>query len=229
MKSTVVKFFIIISLLIIKPMLNAQEKGCVVLKEEISENYDGDCKKGLAHGTGIATGLDKYEGQFKKGLPQGKGTYDYSDGAVYKGEWRKGLRNGKGEYTFRIEGIDSVIVGYWKDDKYIGKSNNEREYQITLRRGIETYSVKKLNETDNRVEIYFERNTRRFIPGDLRLTNGSGYQTTYGLNIVIEDIKYPFSGSIRYTVPNKLGTSRVNCELEYTIEKSGKWQIVLRN
>lgn len=225
----VVKVFIIVSLITIQSILKAQEKGCIVLKEEISENYEGECKKGLAHGQGIASGLDKYEGMFKKGLPQGKGTYNYSDGAIYKGEWRKGLRNGKGEYTFKIDGKDSVITGYWKDDKYIGKSKNEKGYQITLQRGIEMYSVQKLNETDNRIEIYFERNAKRFIPPDLLMTTSSGYETTYGNNVVIEDIRYPFTGSIRYTVLNKLGTNRVNCELEYTIEKPGKWQFILRN
>ena len=209
--------------------LNAQDKACVVLLKSISDKYEGDCKKGLAHGQGIAIGIDRYEGHFKKGLPHGKGTYQYNDGAVYKGGWHKGLRNGQGEYTFVIDGRDSVVTGYWKDDKYIGKTKNQKEYQITLRRGIETFSFQKLNETDNWVEIYFERNAKRYTPSDLRLTSSSGYQTTHGNNVVVEDLKYPFTGTIRYSVLNKLGTSRVNCELEYTIQKPGKWQIILRN
>ncbi len=224
-----VMIFMTISIMSINSMLVAQEISCMVLKEEISEDYRGNCKKGLAHGEGVATGIDKYEGQFKKGLPQGKGTYIYSDGAEYKGEWRKGLRYGYGSYSFKIERKDTTIYGYWKDDKFIGKKKNEKEYRVTLRRGVETYTFKKLTEKDNRVEIYFERNTKRFIPTDLLLTKTSGYRTTYGLNVVIEDIKYPFSGSIRYSVLNKFGTNKVNCELDYTIEKPGKWQIVLRN
>ncbi|OQY00648.1 MAG: hypothetical protein B6I20_08485 [Bacteroidetes bacterium 4572_117] len=229
MKNYIIKIIAILSLIAIQPMLKAQKVGCMVLKEEISENYEGACKKGLAHGIGVATGIDKYEGKFKKGLPNGKGSYYYSDGATYKGNWHKGLRNGKGEYVFKIEGQDSVVAGYWKNDRFIGKSKNEKGYKITLRRGIEGFSIQRLNETDNRVEIYFERNRMRYIPNGLLLSSSSGYRTSSGNNTVFEDIKYPFSGTIRYSVLNKLGTSMISCELEYTIEKPGKWYIVLRN
>ena len=51
------------------------EESCKVLISEISEKYEGDCKNGLAHGTGVAKGIDLYEGRFKKGIPNGKGKY----------------------------------------------------------------------------------------------------------------------------------------------------------
>ena len=95
----------------------AQETGCKVKLFEISGSYTGDCKKGLAHGHGIATGIDQYEGDFFKGFPEGHGKYKWANGSWYDGEWKNGMRNGEGKF---VSG-DSVIHGYWKADKYQGK------------------------------------------------------------------------------------------------------------
>jgi len=46
--------------------LSAQNR-CKVLKKEISSEYHGKCKKGLAHGKGKADGIDSYYGHFTKG------------------------------------------------------------------------------------------------------------------------------------------------------------------
>jgi len=47
------------------------QDDCKVLIPEISGQYVGKCKKGLAHGKGLAIGIDRYEGSFKKGYPEG--------------------------------------------------------------------------------------------------------------------------------------------------------------
>ena len=44
--------------------INAQTTDCTVNKASISGFYTGECKKGLAHGMGIAQGTDRYEGHF---------------------------------------------------------------------------------------------------------------------------------------------------------------------
>jgi hypothetical protein len=76
--------------------------GCKVLLLAISDSYTGNCKDGLAEGTGQASGKDFYKGEFVKGLPDGKGTYIWKNGATYDGEWNKGMRDGYGMYGKRI-------------------------------------------------------------------------------------------------------------------------------
>ena len=96
-------------------------QDCKVLKESISGSYDGDCKKGLAHGNGNAKGVDTYTGEFKKGLPDGDGTYTWADGRVYKGEFKNGMMDGAGELTGTSAGTEgNVVTGYWEEDKYLG-------------------------------------------------------------------------------------------------------------
>lgn len=68
------------------------QQSCKVLVPEIAEKYVGKCKKGFAHGKGLAVGIDRYEGSFKKGYPEGKGSYTWSTGEVYTGEWLQGTR-----------------------------------------------------------------------------------------------------------------------------------------
>ena len=107
--------------LVLSATLSAQDSGCKVLMESISGTYIGDCKKGLADGHGKAQGTDSYEGQFRKGLPNGTGTYIWSTGETYTGQWKKGIREGQGKYVFNSLGRDSVLTGYWKDNKYVGE------------------------------------------------------------------------------------------------------------
>ena len=97
-------------------------QDCEVLKESISETYEGDCKKGKAHGKGTAKGEDSYTGEFRKGLPHGFGKYTWGDGKVYEGDFKNGSMEGEGKMTISLESkADSVVTGFWKEDKYLGK------------------------------------------------------------------------------------------------------------
>ena len=57
-----------------------------------ASTYEGDVKKGKAHGIGIFTFADgsKYEGKFKKNKFHGKGKYTDSEGNIFEGKWRHG-------------------------------------------------------------------------------------------------------------------------------------------
>ena len=57
-----------------------------------SSTYEGEIKKGKAHGSGIITFADgtKYKGQFKKNIIHGKGTYIDKDGNAISGKWKYG-------------------------------------------------------------------------------------------------------------------------------------------
>jgi hypothetical protein len=74
-------FFVLI--LTIGGNIYGQTGDCRVAKASISGSYTGDCKNGLAHGKGIAQGIDRYEGEFTKGLPSGTGIYRWADGVYY--------------------------------------------------------------------------------------------------------------------------------------------------
>ncbi len=61
----------------------SQELTGPVLKKELAGKYEGELKKGLAHGLGTAIGLDAYTGHFSKGLPESEGTYTFGNGDIY--------------------------------------------------------------------------------------------------------------------------------------------------
>ncbi|RLD65057.1 MAG: hypothetical protein DRI84_07600, partial [Bacteroidetes bacterium] len=90
------------------------QDSCHVLNPAIQESYEGGCKNGLAHGEGLAKGVDTYQGRFKKGLPDGYGTYNWANGAIYQGDWKKGKRSGRGSYSYSVDGRDTSIIGLWK-------------------------------------------------------------------------------------------------------------------
>jgi hypothetical protein len=112
------------SLLLIASFLFYTEtisQNCKVEKEELKGTYTGDCKKGKANGKGKATGVDSYEGDFISGLPHGKGSYTWKNGDVYTGEFIKGLKDGEGKMIIKLsDNRDSLIEGYWQNDKYTG-------------------------------------------------------------------------------------------------------------
>ena len=57
-----------------------------------SSVYEGEVKKGKAHGEGILTFSDDttYVGNFKKNKPHGKGIYTDQREISYEGKWRNG-------------------------------------------------------------------------------------------------------------------------------------------
>jgi len=113
------RYLILVFLTVLSFSVTAQS-DCKVKLSAISGTYSGDCKKGFADGKGKAVGTDQYEGEFKKGLPHGKGIYTWSNGDRYEGEFKKGKKNGEGKLTV-ASAKDSVIVGFWENDEYIGK------------------------------------------------------------------------------------------------------------
>ncbi|MDA3779115.1 MAG: hypothetical protein PF487_02600, partial [Bacteroidales bacterium] len=118
----------------INPIISQENiDKCKVLDKNINEYYEGECKKGLAHGKGIAKGIDTYNGKLKKGLPHGYGKYVWKNGSYYEGKWRKGKRNGKGKMYNSL--TKKETKGIWKKDVFI-KEITERPYEIVRQRGI---------------------------------------------------------------------------------------------
>jgi hypothetical protein len=122
------------------PVSKTFSQQCEVETKNLIGTYSGECKKGKAHGKGIAKGTDMYDGEFKSGLPDGPGTYTWNNKNFFAGKYVKGLREGKGVMTYKKEkGQDSVVEGFWKKDIYYGKY--EKPWEVFTRTG----SVKEVN------------------------------------------------------------------------------------
>ena len=189
---------IIMHLMLCAPFSLQAQKDCEVKVLGIEKIYEGDCKKGLAHGEGKASGDDIYEGSFKKGLPSGYGEYIWANGNIYKGEWKRGMKQGKGELRLIREGRDSLVVGYWSNDEYIGRY--EHAYEV-LSKTPEIVSVKFSKKGDEKDELIL------LITKGLDPTSVIGLSVTglYGAGIpanrtvVYRHIDYPWQGSIRFS------------------------------
>jgi hypothetical protein len=81
-----------------------------------SSTYEGEVKKGKAHGVGIITFADgsKYEGQVKKNRIHGKGKYTDSNNNVVEGKFRRG------KFKNKIDKKTREIIKLSVDE---GKSN----------------------------------------------------------------------------------------------------------
>ncbi len=205
------------------PLTRAQET-CKVLKPEISLNYKGDCKNGLAHGNGEAYGRDQYVGHFKKGYPDGEGTYKWSTGEVYKGHWKRGMRHGMGEFSFFENSRDTTIVGKWDRDEFVGSKTSDAAYQITYKNNINRITVNKIGP-GNQIRFKFLRNGNEIAVGNLILFGDSGATRTNRQFTGFENIEFPFEGKLTFTASNDFYGAVLNCELTFIIKEPGSYQI----
>jgi hypothetical protein len=214
-------FQIILTILFLLPasLLCAQEEenqNCKVLLESIAELYEGECKKGLAHGDGKARGEATYEGRFKKGLPHGLGKMIYPDSSVYDGRWKKGKKHGQGQYTYYENNKKKVRYGYWRKDEYLETAASNQGYQVLRQKAIKRVSIRKVGTLPD-VDINYTRGgTQGYVAVKyFEASSGYGYS----------EIKFPYKAYIKFEVPNVLNTSRYTCELEFVITEPGSWVV----
>lgn len=220
------KYIYTILFLILGSNLSAQQSaGCKVNLPALSGSYTGECKKGLAHGKGIAKGIDQYEGQFFKGLPEGSGIYKWANGSWYDGDWKKGMMEGKGKY---VSG-DTVVTGFWKANRYQGKVQ-KAAYRIMADRNIQRWTITKSVESVNGITIKLllggveNSEVEDFT---IASTSGSEYRNvgTYG----IQNSSVPFEVTVRYRTWNQLHTAQYDVFFEVLITDPGTWNITLIN
>jgi hypothetical protein len=225
-------YFLVLAILFVLsiPSVFSQD-SCKVLKPEISGKYQGNCKKGLAQGNGIAEGTDKYEGHFKNGLPDGKGKYTWANGNTYEGDWKTGRKNGNGKSTYKKNGKDSIVYGLWEDDKFI-KIAFPVPYKIFIVRDIDNYTVSKVGDgkDNNKITLKLKRcgadNTKLT---DFNFVVDNGLYEQLGNNYIYYNVVFPIAIKITYTTPNKFNTIMLNPVLEITINEPGDWDITLTN
>jgi len=194
-------------------------QDCKVLMKSISDTYDGECKKGLADGYGLARGSDTYEGNFKKGLPHGKGKYIWNNGDYYEGEWKKGRMEGNGKMVFKVvNNQDSIVAGFWEKGEYVdifkvpyevpNKSSNITKIEFSL-----------LNEMSNEITFRFFSGKQLEI-GEFVITPTEGMYSTFrntGKSVEISGVQFPFQAYVNAPPYN----------FDFVIYKPGKWGIRL--
>lgn len=203
------------------------ENKCKVLLQEISASYDGGCKDGLAHGKGIAKGVDEYKGRFKKGLPHGAGKYIWKDGSYYEGNWKEGKKSGKGKMYNPL--TKKEILGIWKEDNFF-KEITERPYEIIRQYGITGVSIQeKTTATLGSVEIVFVRDgSESRTIGGLVINSSSGVIKTSNYFTGFENVIFPFEGSVEFRAMNRFNTVLLKYELKFKINKKSSWIIRIR-
>ena len=185
------------------------QEDCDVKLKNIKGIYRGECSDKKANGKGKSIGIDEYEGDFKNGYPEGKGTYVWQNGSYFIGWFIKGNREGEGQMFYESStGGDSIISGFWKKDKYIGKYSNP--YKVL------SYSSRinkvdcTLRKGENNIEITAKHrggttsfNTTQLLSyiTNINIVNGSYHKTTdisinYASRKLIQDIAFPFEATI---------------------------------
>ena len=208
--------------------IDAQDKDCKVLKQEISEKYEGKCKNGLAHGKGTASGLDWYEGKFKKGLPDGFGTYIWSAGEKYAGYFKEGKMHGKGTYSFRFQGRDSTYIGLWKADS-LTKVIIPPKYKVDKNINVTRYSVQKMGKENRVLFVFLQNGVQNRTITNFHLIASNGTQTSFSGKQGFENIKFPVVCKVTYVTSSPTGSSTLRVEFELTINEPGDWLVTLHN
>ena len=206
---------------------------CKVLMESIAGTYEGDCKKGLAHGYGKAVGLDTYEGGFKKGLPHGEGIYSWRNGDVYNGEWSKGKMDGKGELLkFREQEDDLMIYGYWLEGEYVGISRHPYKV-ISKSLIVRQVRFNRINADEKTIEFKFTRRGKPITVSGFSLLGSFGIIENQGnYSVKMRVYEFPFTGGIYFNVPEPVQTISssggvIQVNLEFEISQKGKWIVTI--
>ena len=217
-------------------------QDCKVLDSTINKQYEGKCKKGLAHKYGVATGVNIYKGEFKEGKKEGEGTYTYANGNEYTGNFENDLMHG---YGIMIKQTDT-LEGYWKNGKYVGKEKSALDgYKVVFTQNAPNPVIKKIGDKENTVTIKIRDINRDIRSVDLQQRSSGFIQNEryIGANQVnmwdgsrnggnsyigeIKNVSYPFNITISYRVPNKAVTMRLNAIVTMEIIEPGEWTINL--
>jgi hypothetical protein len=195
----------------------------------ISGSYIGGCKKNLAHGKGEAIGTDKYSGKFIRGLPHGKGTYTWANGNEYIGEWSNGSIEGAGKMIYHLANGDSIIDGYWKNNKYIGEKFIP-PFQVDRKANVMRSSFKKTGSDINGVRIsILKGGMNNPYVSDIIITKSSGEEDFSGGKFGIQNPRFPLSVKMNYTTKNQVGTTDIDVVFEFTINDPGLWDVIISN
>lgn len=200
------------------------QDACEVKVIALVGEYEGDCKRGIAHGEGMAKGEDIYEGKWKRGYPHGIGTYSWANGDVYEGNWRRGQRHGEGTMTYAGGKVEK---GFWKKDSYLGEY--EQPYRVTSPPGNVKYTLLNRGDETNRVSVQIMRNGQLMEHEKILIIADKGTQFENLYEFGWESVEYPISLQIEYQIDNLMNTAKIKLQFAATIYEPGDWLIQLKN
>lgn len=226
-------FLFAMSLMIYPADINpraAAAQDCEVLLEALKGTYEGDCRRGKAHGEGKAVGTDTYVGEFKKGLPHGEGTYTWANGDVYVGEFKKGEKEGEGTLTL-ADG--TVKQGYWEEDMYIGTSKTPYEV-INKTPTVNRTSFRRQDAEPQQIDFKFTYLGKPTQARNFRVQGSFGVvvnETDYVKTV--EVYEFPLQGEVLFDVETTrdaaggVSGDYVSGNMEFRISQAGKWEVTV--
>lgn len=221
--------------------LNSTGQECTVMLDSLKGSYAGECRKGLANGTGTATGTDSYSGQFKNGYPDGNGKYTWKNGDWYEGEWKKGKQNGKGTFNHRVingQGQTETLTGFFKNGEYKGKF--EKPYTTDmLTNNFTSISVKKMNTLISEITFTVKNttaggstNSQPVLPKseikNIQLVQGNYTEMVYDTTsqvtnrYILRNVIYPFSAIITFERARSVQQVAI---AKIELNENGNWMI----
>jgi hypothetical protein len=216
-------------------------QDCRVLDDSLHGKYTGECKKGLAHGTGTATGRNSYTGEFKNGYPEGKGKYNWSTGDWYEGEFKKGKPNGQGTYSRIIhsgQGQTETLTGFFKNGEYKGKYEKPWTTEM-ITNNFSSISVKKMNTLGSEITLTVKNTTaggsssnQPILPKseikNIQLIQGNYTEMVYDTasqvtnRYIFRNIQFPFSAIITFEIAR---TAQQVAQAKIELNENGNWFI----
>ncbi len=202
------------------PINNALQ-NCKVKLEAINKKYEGDCKKGYAHGFGKAWGAsDFYEGNFRKGLPHGEGSYTWGNGNIYVGNFSKGLMDGQGVLTLiGASGKEDVKKGFFKKGEYIGIY--EKPYKVISQTGIRTIKFRENNIQQNEVRITVYKDGQIITPS-ISITDINNTPVENRNGTVLTNVVFPLK-----RVDLSFSVDSFTYKVIFEIYKKNDWEVTL--
>jgi hypothetical protein len=198
----------------------ADNDQCKVLVPELEGEYTGDCRRGIAHGSGKAVGVDTYEGEFKRGYPHGDGKYIWANGDIYEGEFRNGKPDGEGILTKQN---GETQKGYWKLGYFSGEDKNPPLYKINRKQYINNYSIQRVGE-GNKVGFVWQWGSRTLYTADgLQMIGSSGTESIRSNFTGFEDIIFPFNSHLEFSATDKAGTFTYQCIFDFDLLIPGEY------
>ena len=196
---------------------------CKVLVPALSGKYTGECKKGLAHGQGVAEGTDRYKGRFVKGYPHGTGRYDWSTGEYYEGDWKKGKRDGIGSYYFYAHGRDTVFAGKWEDDRYIGPDYPKPK--ISQQLNVARVDFSRVGDGDKVEFGFYQGGSPVQQIESLAIVGRTGSEYSVGNVVGYKNILFPYNCRITFSYLNEFKTQSFDAIIDLTISEPGSWKV----
>lgn len=196
-------------------------QNCKVKTETLNVKYEGNCKKGYAHGQGKAWGIENfYEGNFKKGLPHGKGVYKWKNGNIYIGDFKKGKLHGKGKLVIKhLSKKSETQEGFFKNNNFLGKY--KKPYKVVSKSGVRRVSFYKNNigNINNDVKILIYANGAIIYP-ELRITDANNTQVENRNGIVLSEVVFPLK---KVQISFRVGSFSYRTTFE--IYEKGSWKV----